>query len=141
MTDPIIRPKPPSPNRERRRYDRFHETLLTTVPNRTYRTRVDARLSDVPLTARIIRFIAGLLVILLAIRFAINLYYLNNAGDWTTFFYLTTDWAVRPFQKLFGETSFIGTKGFVDWATLAAIITTLIVAWLFWLLLRPKARY
>lgn len=141
MVDPIIRPKPPRQNRDRKRYDQFHETLLTTMPTRTYRTKVDTRLSDVTLSARIVRFCAGLLIILLAIRFAINLYALGSAADWTAFFYVTTDWAVTPFQHLFGESSFIGTKGFVDWPTLAAIVTTALLYWVIWMLLRPKARY
>jgi len=123
-------------NRDRRHYDDFRETVAAPMPNRTYRSAVE--LEDRSSVAeRIVRIAAMVLSILLAIRFVINLFSAPHTSGFANFIYGTTDWAVRPFQYLFGHAA-ATTGGFFDWPALAAIVATGIVASILIALLRPR---
>jgi uncharacterized membrane protein len=141
MTDPFIRPKPSvRPNRDRRKYDEFHETLVTPIPNHQYQNHVEDDNADTLASARVVRFLAALLIVLLAMRFVANLFSLNRSGDWVTFFYLTTNWAVSPFQNLFGQSSLVNPYGSIDWPALAAIAVTGLIAWAVWKTFKAKSQ-
>jgi uncharacterized protein YggT (Ycf19 family) len=85
-----------------------------------------------------VRIISTILVVLLAVRFIVNLFSPDQFGAWTAFFYATTNWAVQPFLGLYGQPSYIGTTSFVDWAALTAIVVTTLVAWVIVTLLKPR---
>ena len=113
-------------NRDRRHYDDFRESVAAPVPNRTYRSTVE--LEDRSSVAeRVVRVVAVVLGILLAIRFVINLFSYPRTSGFANFIYATTNWAVQPFQFLFGQPA-TTTGGFFDWPALAAIVAVGIIA-------------
>jgi hypothetical protein len=67
----------------------------------------------------------------------INLFVSNTTGGFTGFIYALTNWAVRPFQLLFGQPT-VTSGGFFDWPALAAIIAVGIIASIVIALIRPK---
>src|SRR6185437_14486216 len=73
-------------NRDRRHYDDFRESVAAPVPNRTYRSAVE--LEDRSSVAeRVVRVVAVVLGILLAIRFVINLFSYPRTSGFANFIY------------------------------------------------------
>ena len=121
-----------------KRYDEFRESLAAPMPNSSYRSKID-RIDDEPSSLeQTLRTVAGFLILLLAVRFFIDLYSLNRFGAWASFFYLLTNWAVSPFLGIFGQSQVIAATGFVDWAALVSIAVTATIAWIMIRLIRPR---
>ncbi|HEY2004784.1 MAG TPA: hypothetical protein VGH44_06770 [Candidatus Saccharimonadia bacterium] len=123
-------------NRDRRHYDDFRETVAAPMPNRTYRSAVELE-NHSSVAEQIVRIAAVILGILLAIRFVINLFSYPRTSGFASFIYGTTNWAVQPFQYLFGHAA-TTSGGFFDWPALAAIVATGIIASILIALLRPR---
>ena len=126
-------------NQSKQNYDEFRETLASPIPNSTYRTEIDLIDGKPSLLEQLVRFVAVALTFLLGVRFLINLFTLNRSGDWASFFYVTTNWAVEPFQNVLNVPTVTSSNSFVDWAALAAIAVIAIVAWILIILLHPKS--
>ncbi|HUD11463.1 MAG TPA: hypothetical protein VMS08_03560 [Candidatus Saccharimonadia bacterium] len=125
--------------RRHEEYDEFRESLAAPIPNNSYRSDVDLIDDEPPAAEQIIRWIAGILILLLAVRFLIDYLSPDRFGAWASFFYVSTNWAVQPFQSLYGQSFVIGPTGFLDWAALTAIAAISAVAWIIVRLLRPKS--
>lgn len=123
-------------NRDRRQYDDFRESVAAPVPNRTYRSAVELE-DRSSIAEQIVRIVAVVLGILLALRFIINLFSYPKTSGFANFIYATTNWAVKPFQYLFGQPA-ATTGGFFDWPALAAIVAVGIIASILIALLRPR---
>jgi uncharacterized protein YggT (Ycf19 family) len=116
-----------NPKGERLGDDEFLETLAQPIPNRTYRSQID---TDVGPTAleQLVRYVAILLDILLAVRFAVSLFSVNTANSFVAFIFGLTNWLVAPLQILFGSPQMGTNTGYFDWSALAAIIVVSVLA-------------
>jgi uncharacterized protein YggT (Ycf19 family) len=112
----------------------FHETLAEPVPNRTYRSEIEE--AQPSALESLVRYVAVILDILLAVRFVISLFTTNTANGFVAFVYGLTNWLVAPFQALFGQTPTGSTTGYFDWSALAAIVVVSLLAMLILRLLR-----
>ena len=125
-------------NRDRQHYDNFRESIATPVPNRTYRSQADTLSDRSTIPERVIRYVAVILGALLAIRFIVNLFVTPaHAGYAAHLVYAATNWAVRPFQLLFGQPP-TTMGGFFDWPALASLIAVGIIASILISLIRPR---
>ena len=116
----------------------FHETLAPTAPGapiRTYRSEVipERRPS---ILEQLVRLVAIVLDVLLAIRFVLALLGANVGNAFVNFIFRTTDWLVAPFRTVFHMPA-TGVGGYFDWAALIAILVVSLVAALILRLLRP----
>jgi len=127
------------PNRDRRQYDEFRESVAAPVPNRTYRSAVETH-DRAGVAETIIRYAALVLGFLLLMRFVVSLFTANVANPLVNFFRTVTNWIVAPFQNFFGGAP-AGTGGFFDWAALAALIAVGIIGVLLLSLIRPRDTY
>jgi uncharacterized protein YggT (Ycf19 family) len=125
------------PNRDRRDYDEFRESLATPVQGRTYRSVIDNEDDRVSVPEEIVRYLAVLLGLLIALRFVTSLFTADTANWLTGFLRPATDWVVMPFQTLFGRPP-AGTGGFFDWPALAALFVVAVISTLLISLLRPR---
>jgi uncharacterized protein YggT (Ycf19 family) len=98
-------------------------------PDGTYEARrehvvvpseADRRAATTARVQQVIAFIVGIIVVLLAIRFALFLLGANQASSFVQFVYTLTQPLTTPFQGIFGEPTF-GASVF-EWASLTAII-------------------
>lgn len=128
------------PNRDRRKYDEFRETLATPIANNSYRSEIAHGESRVWIVDRIIRYAAIILVLLLAIRFVSSLFTANIGNPLVNFFRVTTNWIVSPFQVVVGSTA-SPVGGFYDWPALAALVAVAVIATLLINLMRPRDTY
>jgi hypothetical protein len=136
-------PNSPTPSKRSQRraedqYDEFHESLASPMGNASYRSEIDLIDTRPSMLGQFVQVASAVLIVLLAIRFIINLFSPDQFGAWTAFFYATTNWAVQPFLGLYNQASYIGTSSFVDWAALTAIVVTTLVAWVIITLLKPR---
>jgi len=128
---------PPRRVRDERTDTEFYESLASASP-RTYRDDLAASRDVVPTdpvylrtvspVEQVVRVAAGVLEMLLAIRFVVALFSSNLQNAVVSVLYTLTDWVVRPFQALFG-TPPSGGGGYVDLPALAAIVFVALVAW------------
>jgi uncharacterized protein YggT (Ycf19 family) len=83
--------------------------------------------------SRLVWFIAGLMAILLAIRFVLLAAGANESAGFAQLMYGLTDWMVAPFTGLFGTPiTYPGAAGtaVLEWSSLVAIAVYLLIAWL-----------
>jgi uncharacterized protein YggT (Ycf19 family) len=124
-----------------RRDDDFRETLAAPIPNRTYRSEIED-FEHPSALEQLVRYVAVLLDVLLAIRFVISLFTTNTTNSFVAFIYGLTNWLVAPFQALFGHAPANATGGYFDWAALAAMVVVSVLAALIIRLLQgPKEEY
>jgi hypothetical protein len=119
----------------------FHESLAATIPNRTYRSRIEAPVRPTVLQV-LVRSAAVIVVGLLVIRFAIELFTTSRANRAVNSVFRASDWAVWPFQHVFGRVPAQSiTMGTFDWSALAAIIGVIIISAILLTLLRRGDSY
>jgi len=122
---PRRRPEPES--------NEFYETLAAPAPVRPY---FDAEAAPVFTPAeQAIRIVAGILNLLLALRFVLALFTSNLSNGFVNTLFNVTGWMVAPFQGLFGGVPING-NGFIDLAALAAIVVVSVIAWVLSLIVR-----
>ncbi len=80
------------------------------------------------LLARIIWFIAGVLIVLLALRFVLSLLGANTNNSFASFVYNTSYPFVAPFFGLFSYQQTFGVSN-VEIFTLVAIAVYVLIAW------------
>lgn len=134
MTDQKYRSDP------ERNHNGFHESLSAAIPNRTYRSQIQAPARP-SVAQAVIGWVATILAILLALRFAIELFTTSRTNAVAATIFALTDWAVSPFQAVFGGVPYRSdTMGTFDWSTIAAIVAAIVISWIVLSLLRPKSR-
>lgn len=116
-----------SPEGERLGDDEFLETLAQPMPNRTYRSQIEADAGPTALE-QLVRYVAVLLDILLAVRFAVSLFSANTANSFVAFIFGLTNWLVTPFQVIFGSPQTGANTGYFDWSALVAIVVVSVLA-------------
>lgn len=90
------------------------------------------RSAAVDWVSRLVWFIAGLMAILLAIRFVLLAAGANEATGFAQLIYGLTGWMVAPFAGLFGRPiTYPGAAGtaVLEWESLVAIVVYLLIAW------------
>jgi YGGT family protein len=117
--------------------DEFYETLAPTIPTRTYRSGVVVVDARPTILEQIVRLIAGVLGILLGVRFIMNLFGSYNANLLSSYANNWTNWMVAPFQALIGRPG-TSVGGFFDWPALIALIVLGIITSIVTSLLRPS---
>ena len=137
MTSPDISKPKSKPNGKKDKYDTFHESLAAPIPNQMYRSRIDLIDSQPSVLEQLIRYIAVILDILLAIRFFIKLFAPSSTSTFVSFIYGMTNWIILPFQPLVGAPPATLT-GYFDWASVLAIVIVSLVAALLIALVRPR---
>lgn len=149
MVDRDIRPPEPSrtpatrssgPARRPPVKSQFRESLAAPVPARTYRS--PALPATRPGTLEmLIRYIAVILGLLLALRFVISLFKSTRTGTAVGALYGLTDWIVRPFERVLPQPPASSmVTGYFNWAAIAALAVVLIVTAILLRLARPKRR-
>lgn len=88
----------------------------------------ESRVGGATLAARVIWFIAGVIIILLAFRFVLTLLGANQANGFANFIYSTSHPFVAPFFGLFGYNLQYGVSRF-ELYTLVAMAVYAIIAW------------
>jgi hypothetical protein len=96
--------------------------------NVTDRQVRDVRQTGPALLARVIWYIAGVLLVLLAFRFVLAILGANPANGFASFIYDTSHPFVAPFFSLFGYNLQYGTSKFEAF-TLVAMAVYAILAW------------
>jgi hypothetical protein len=119
------------------RYDEFHETLATPLPNQAYRDRIETPTVHPTALELTIRVLAVLLSAVIAVRLMFGLFNAGRTTPVVNLVYTGTDWIVQPFQSLFGTPN-SGTGGYFDWPAVAAILVVGIFAGLLVGLIRPR---
>ncbi len=100
----------------------------TTRPVREVQEVSEARTTGATLAERIIWYIAGVLLVLLAFRFVLALLGANPSNGFADFIYSTSHPFVAPFFGLFGYNLQYGVSRFETY-TLIAMAVYAIVAW------------
>lgn len=95
---------------------------------KTVRRTSERQVGGAVLLARVIWFIAGIILILLAFRFVLTLLGANPANSFANFIYNTSHPFVAPFFGLFGYDLRYGVSRF-ELYTLVAMAVYAIVAW------------
>lgn len=113
-----------------RKYDNFHETLATPAD-----TDWNADYSPV---ATVVSAIAGLLGLLLGVRFIAHLFSSDNAVGLVAIVHGLTNWMTAPFDALLLSTPTMGS-GYVDWSALLALVVLALVTGLVMRLTQPRA--
>jgi uncharacterized protein YggT (Ycf19 family) len=115
------------PQRRAARDEEFRETLAQPMATpRSYRADTTTDLIVSP-AEQIIRAVAGVLNLLLALRFVTALFSTDTTNGWVSFIIGLTDWLVTPFENLFNMVP-NGTS-FFDLPALAAIVVVSLIAW------------
>ncbi len=102
--------------------------VQTTGRTTEVREVSEARASGSTLLARIIWYVAGVLLVLLAFRFVLALMAANPNSGFANFIYNTSHPFVAPFFNLFGYNLQYGVSRFETY-TLVAMAVYAIVAW------------
>lgn len=97
----------------------------TTVQRQTVARREET--PGVVVAQRVVWFIAGLISIIIALRFVFLLLGANRGADFTDFVYSLSAPFVGPFVGIFGEPTY-GTSVF-EVSSLLAIVIYLLIAW------------
>jgi hypothetical protein len=103
------------------------------VTTRAMRVEDDAHMSQsdaraVTIMARVVWYIAGVLLVLLAFRFVLALLGANPTNQFANFIYSVSHLFVSPFFSLFGYNLRYGVSRFETY-TLIAMLVYLVVAW------------
>jgi uncharacterized protein YggT (Ycf19 family) len=111
--------------------DRIVETqqAVTQSPDGSVRRQAVATTAEVGsnvVVARIINFIVGLLVALLAIRFVLEILGANNENGFASFIYSVTYPFVAPFFGLFGYNATYGVSRFDIESIIAIVVYSLV---------------
>ena len=117
--------RPVRPARTEDQYDDFGETMPATPGY--YREPV-VQASPVTMLERFISLVAGILNVLLAIRFVFSLLNVNTSNAFGAFIYNTTNWMTTPFASLFNYNPSSGI-GYFDLPAIVAIVVVSLVAW------------
>ena len=97
----------------------------TTVQRQTVAQREQT--SGVVVVQRVVWFIAGLISVIIALRFILLLLAANRGAGFTDFIYSLSAPFVAPFVGIFGEPTY-GTSVF-EVSSLLAIVIYLLIAW------------
>ena len=97
----------------------------TTVQRQTVARREET--PGVVVAQRVVWYIAGLISIIIALRFVFLLLGANRGADFTDFVYSLSAPFVAPFVGIFGEPTY-GTSVF-EVSSLLAIVIYLLIAW------------
>lgn len=97
----------------------------TTVQRQTVAHREQT--SSVVVLQRVVWFIAGLISILIALRFVFLLLGANREASFTDFIYSVSAPLVAPFTGIFGEPSY--SASVFEVSSLLAIVIYLLIAW------------
>ncbi len=130
-----------SPRRQERRarrldHDEFYETMAAPTAQPYYDQEAVRVYSPVE---QFVRVVAGILNVLLALRFVLALFTSDTASAIVAVIFNVTNWLVAPFQSLFGTPPSEG-GGFFDLPALAAIVFVALLAWIIGLIVRgPRA--
>jgi hypothetical protein len=84
--------------------------------------------SPAVIAARVVWFIAGVILTILAIRFIFILLGANQNNGFVNFIYTISHPFAAPFFGIFGYTQTLGTAK-VEWSTLVAMAVYALVAW------------
>jgi succinate dehydrogenase hydrophobic anchor subunit len=119
--------------------DTFRETLAPTAPvyREVVREHVPTRRAG--LLEMLVGWVAGLVMILLAIRFVFSLLAVNQANGFSNFTYNVTSGFVSPFNGLFSSNPSSGL-GYFDLPAVAAVLVVALVAWAVVAILRSTRR-
>lgn len=101
---------------------------ITSAPGnrrRVARTEVYSPIEVV--ISRIVYFVFGVIVSLLAIRFVFSLFAANTAAPFVRFIYSVTDFFMVPFNAIFA-TQQVNAATF-EWSVLIAIVIYALIAW------------
>jgi hypothetical protein len=109
------------------------ETTTDTGDVQQKTTRVDNPEADqthnLNVFARIVWFIAGILIALLGLRFLLSLLGANQSNAFANFIYTTSHPFVAPFFNLFNYTSYRNGVSHFEVYTLFAILIYGLIAW------------
>lgn len=131
---------PQPPRKSGRNYDtNFRESLSASIPNRTYRTRIDVPTGP-SLLELVIRFGAAVMVTCLILRFAIEAITARTGDGLVRAIDLVTSWLVAPIQGALGAHAQTAA-GYIDWAVLIAIIVVIGLASVLSKLTRKRLSY
>lgn len=113
--------------------ERVEKITRVTTPDAGQRVEQgevkDTRVTGLPLLARIITFITGVLLILLAFRFVLALLGANPNNAFANFIYSVSHPFVAPFFSLFGYRLQYGVSRFEVY-TLVAMAVYAVIGWL-----------
>jgi len=87
----------------------------------------ERRLPIEAVVINVVYFLFGVIIVLLALRFALLLFGANPAAAFSAFIYTVTAPLVAPFQAVFGATQIEGAV--FEWSTLLAIAIYALLAW------------
>src|SRR5689334_17320241 len=106
--------------------DEFYETMAAPMHQvRSPEMSIDDTRSS---AERVVSFIAGVLNILLIIRFIAALFSSNANNPVMAVIFNATNWLAAPFQTIFGSPP-SGGGGYFDLPALAALVAVSVVAW------------
>ena len=91
-------------------------------------TRVEESAPPANIAARIVWYIAGIILVLLAFRFVLTLLGANSANQFANFIYDASHPFVAPFFGLFGYDLQYGVSKFETY-TLVAMLVYTVIAW------------
>jgi hypothetical protein len=107
--------------------DATTETTHTETDD-NYAASTTPRLTSASLAARVIWFIAGVVITLLALRFIFVLFGANPNNGFVNFIYTVSHPFAAPFFGIFNYTQHYGTARF-EGSTLIAIAVYALIAW------------
>jgi hypothetical protein len=114
----------------------FRETLARPVPGTTYRSDIVDDMTPT-LTEQLVRVVTSILLTLLALRFAMNLFTHDRTIGLVNLLNGATDWLVAPFQAVFGSPG-SNPSGFFDLPAVAAFaVLVALASFVGYLLNRP----
>ena len=102
------------------------DTVRKNTETRSSRDDTDHRTSVV---ARIVWYIAGILLVLLGLRFILTLLGANTANGFANFIYNTSHPFVTPFFSLFSYHNYIYGTSHFEVYTLVAMLVYSLIAW------------
>ncbi len=101
--------------------DQIETTRSTTVEDPIHRRSINKGI-------QVVYYLAGILEVLLALRFVLQLLGASPASSFTNFIYQLTEPLVAPFYGVFQTTLNYGTARF-DLETLLAMVIYALIAW------------
>lgn len=102
---------------------------MDTAPTPAVRSQVhtEVRRPLESVVSRIVFFAAGVIEVLLAVRFALELLGANAKAGFVQFVYSLSAPFMLPFNAIFGTTEAAGST--LEWSVLVAIVVYALVAW------------
>lgn len=109
------------------RVTQVNQPATTTVPTANTLSQVtESRVTGGALVARFIRYITGVLLVLLAFRFVLALLGANSANGFANFIYSVSHPFVAPFFSLFGYNLRYGVSHFETYTIVAMAVYAII---------------